>query len=109
MKTYLEDLNKTEDNQVLAWLMPIILGSLLALVILMFISNSMMITNTKMIESSEIAENPTAMLKNNKQYNPSCSFGKTLNQCFTARQKICEADLEISVSSDYSSRRFWFN
>lgn len=98
MNTIVEETNKTENKEILAWVIAIILGSLLALVILMFSSSSKTVTNTKMIESSEIADNPTVMLKNAKakQYNPSCSFGKKLNQCFVARQEICEADLEVA-------------
>lgn len=95
MKTN-DEIQKTEPSQLRVWMIAIILGSFLALVILMFSSKPSYISNFKAITTSEMIESPTAMLKHTKQYNPSCSFGKSLKQCFVAREELCEADIEVA-------------
>ena len=85
-----------EKSEFWGWVIAIILGGFLALMISLVSSKSSRVEKLNKVVSHEISDNPTAMLNESKDINPTCTFAKERNQCFEAREELCEADLEAA-------------
>jgi len=92
-----ENNNKqTENVESNHWIMALFLGVIIALIILFFshrINNP--VVNLENLDSVK-TDTPSDLLKQTRKHQSSCTFGQKLDQCFTKREELCEADMDVA-------------
>ena len=84
---------KNEDFK--SWLIAIFLGCLLSLIVLFF---NFQMNKPKIQQTSmEIkTDTPAGLIEQTKVHKQSCTFSQKIDQCYVAREELCESDLDVA-------------
>ena len=85
------------------WLLPVFVGSLIALPIIMSfnkIEEKQESSDSYDFSSSSSFSSPTSLIKNKKnEATQACSLGRKLEQCFKPKEALCEADMKVAKTA----------